>query len=278
MAVADAHKSIGDLPHARHRARGPFRFAGAGRERDRDGGGHRQRDRPPRARIRGRAARPALHAALLDAPCRHDPRRNGAQYSRAGMRVRLGVPRLCRAWRPLRRVAKVQAFVDEVATPRLTRFVVRPLDRDHDGGGRAATLPPSLARRPRRSRCGSPARTTRSPFRSRPKPGISRRPACRPSSAGRARSIRRTSPTNSWMRRSSRPASSSSSGSSWSCRARLGPRRGGSAAERSLRKLKNKRLSAPAGAMLAAPGACGGIPLRANFTGYANRRVRGAGP
>ena len=36
-----------------------------------------------------------------------------------------------------------------------------------------------------------------------------------------------------------------------------------------MRKLRSTRLLGPSAAVLAASGACGGIPLRANFDGYA---------
>lgn len=67
-------------------------------------------------------------------------------------------------------------------------------------------LAPDRARRPRRWRCGSPGATAPSPSPTPPRPGISSAPACRRSSAGRVRSTRRTSPTNSSRWSSSRPA------------------------------------------------------------------------
>ena len=101
--------------------------------------------------------------------------------------------------------AKVQAFVDQVALPRLTRYRRGPtIETEIE-----VDVPPlaaAPARPPKRWRSGSPARTLRSPSPSPPKPGISRRPACRPSSAAPARSTRPTSPTSSWTKPSSRRA------------------------------------------------------------------------
>ena len=104
-------------------------------------------------------------------------------------------------------LAKVQAFVDAVAAAAAHPLRRRPFDRDRDRSRRAAAQQPSPARSPKRSPCGSPAPTDGSRSPSPPKPGTSRRPACRRSSAGPARSTRRTSPTNSSTNRSSPPAS-----------------------------------------------------------------------
>ena len=116
-------------------------------------------------------------------------------------------------------LTKVQAFVDEVATPRLTRFVIGPVDRDDDRG----RCSPARRRRGFRGRndgaAAHPLQSARSPSRSPPRPAIFRALVCRPSSAGRARSTWRTSLTNSWTRRSSSPASNSSSASPRTCRA-----------------------------------------------------------
>ncbi len=126
MEVADAHKSVATIHTVVTRPRGPFRIARPRRQRDRGGGRHRQRDRPPRPGIREGAARSAFRAALFDPPCRGDAWRDGAQYSRPRMRLRLGVPRPAGRCRRPSPVAEVQAFVDTVALPRLTRFVSGP--------------------------------------------------------------------------------------------------------------------------------------------------------
>ena len=82
-----------DDPHRGQGLRGAFGAAGARRQRHRGGGRRRQRDRPPRARVREGLARSPLRAALLDAACRDDSRRDRAQHSGPRVRVRLGVPR-----------------------------------------------------------------------------------------------------------------------------------------------------------------------------------------
>ena len=163
-------------------------------------------------------ARPALHPALLDDPCRHDSRRDRAQHPGAGMRVQLGVSRP--SWRNdglgarkgsgLRRRSRLA----EADALRVRTLRSRPRSRST-----FPRSPPTPARRPKRWRCDLPAPTARSPSRSRPRPVTFRAPACRPSSAGRARSIWPTSLTNSWTRRSSPRASSSSIGWRKTCRA-----------------------------------------------------------
>src|SRR5580692_5013584 len=75
------------------------------------------------------------------------------------------------------------------------------------------------APRPKRWPCGSPAPTARLPFRSPPRPAIFSAPACRPLFAGQARSTWPTSRMNSWTRRSSWLASSSSGAWPRTCRA-----------------------------------------------------------
>ena len=74
-------------------------------------------------------------------------------------------------------------------------------------------LPRSRARRPKRSalKLTRSNRTQRGLLRHRGGP-VSSAPACRPSSAGRARSTRRISQTNSSTSRKSRPASASCTG------------------------------------------------------------------
>ena len=173
----------------------------------------RLRPRRPRSTRLARAleapdARPAVRSALFDAACRHDPRRHGAQYPGARMRVPLGVSR------PAGRVddgpaaLRSQAYIDEVALPRLRRFVADPKIEtcvevdvpglDAEPGSPAETLACKLA-----------APTGRWRFPTRPKRGNSSAPACRRSSAARARSTRRTSPTSSSSFRRSTPASAS---------------------------------------------------------------------
>jgi acetylornithine deacetylase len=105
--------------------------------------------------------------------------------------------------------AKVQAFVDDVALPRLTRFVSGPtietiMEVDVPSlAAQADNAAASLALRLTRSNTLTTVSfATESGHFPRP-------PACRPSSAAPARSTRRTSPTSSSRFRSSRPASTS---------------------------------------------------------------------
>ena len=102
-------------------------------------------------------------------------------------------------------VAQVQSFIDRIALPRLTRYVSGPsitteIEADAPPlGAEPGSAAETLALRLTRSN-----RTIAVSFATNR--GISRRRAFPPSSAGRARSIRRTSPTNMSRSHSLRPA------------------------------------------------------------------------
>ena len=126
MEVADAHKSVATIHtvvrgHEAHSALPALGANAVAAAAD-----IVSRDRPPRPRIREGTVRSALRAALFDAACRGDPWRDGAQHPRPRMRFPLGVPRSARASRSVAPIAQVQAFIDTVALPRLTRFVSGP--------------------------------------------------------------------------------------------------------------------------------------------------------
>ena len=200
----------GDVSHPGHRLRGPLGQARARRQRGGDRLRHRQRNRPSGARLRGaREARSAIRSALFDLARRHDPWRNRAQHPGARMRVPLGVPR------PAGRRHRHRGGDGAGLRRRSRAAAADPLrqraeHRDDDGSRRART---------RRRKAPTTAATLalrltrsnhhRSPCPSPPKPDISSAPACRPSSAAPARSIRPTSPTNSSPPRNFRPASPS---------------------------------------------------------------------
>ena len=137
-------------------------------------------------------------------------------------------------------VAEVQAFVDTVALPRLTRFVSRSDDRDRYRGRRAgARRRARLAGRD----AGAAADPVQPDDRRVLRHGVRPFPAgrvCRPSSAGRDRSIRRTSPTNTSRRRNSRPASRFWTISRASWRGSGATSLSGGAAERASRRTRQK--------------------------------------
>ena len=219
MEVADAHKSVatirtvvrGHEAHSALPALGANAVAAAADVVSEIG----RLARP----VREGTARPALRSALFDAACRDDPRRDGAQHPGARMRFRLGVPRLAR--RPNgcggRSGAGLYRHGGAAAPDPLRQ---RALHHHRDRGRRAAARG--------RAGIGSPdARAAADPVQPDDR-SVLRHPIgafpgggpCPPWSAGRGRSIRRTSPTNMSRSRSLRRASPFSAISPANCRAR----------------------------------------------------------
>ena len=209
MEVADAHKSIATFrtivtgleAHSAKPALGANAVACACDIVARD----LSPGRGPRG---ARSSQSALRSPLFDASRRHDSWRYGAQHIWRANACFIGSFAACRAFDD-GGAAHVQAYIDAVALPRLTRFVAGPKSRplvEVDVPGLDAE-PGSAGRNARFEDSRAPTGTHAVP--TPPRPGNSRRPACRPWFAGRARSIRRTSPTNSSRFRRSKPASTS---------------------------------------------------------------------
>ena len=216
MDVADAHKSVATIHTVvkGHEAHSALPALG---QRRRNCRRYRRRDRSPRPRIREgpfdpRFAPPfdaavgVIHGGtarnILARECAFDWEFRGLP----------GVPSVAP-------IAQVQAFIDTVALPRLTRYVSGPsiatkIEADAPPlGAEPGSVAETLALRLTRSN-----RTIAVSFATNR--GISRRRAFPPSSAVRARSIRRTSRTNMSRSRSLRPAWPFSPISPANCRAR----------------------------------------------------------
>ena len=122
--------------------------------------------------------------------------RHGAQHHGEALQLLLGIPRACRASIPprFRRASSAMRKrsccpgLPLTASPRASRRSMRCRCRDFH---------PIPARSPRPWRSSSPGATARSPSPMAARPAISRERGSRPSFAALARSIRRTSPTNS---------------------------------------------------------------------------------